>query len=136
MIQINRNPSKKELAWFGLLCLAFFGLVGLSVLHKSHSLHSAIAVWLAAAIGVAVYFAIPPIRRPVYLVWMYAAYPIGWLMSYILLGLVFFCVFTPVALLMRLMSRDPLMRRFDRSATTYWMPHDPGADPDRYFRQA
>jgi Saxitoxin biosynthesis operon protein SxtJ len=136
MIQINKNPSKKELAWFGLLCLGFFGLVGLSVLHKTHSLHSAIVVWIAATVGVAIYFAAPPLRRPIYLGWMYAAYPIGWVMSYLLLAVVFFGVFTPVGLLMRAVSRDPLAKDFDRSASTYWTPHDPGTDPDRYFRQS
>jgi hypothetical protein len=136
MIQINKNPSKKELAWFGLLCLGFFGLVGLSVFHKTHALRPAVIVWVAATVGVAIYFALPPLRRPVYLAWMYAAYPIGWVMSYLLLAVVFFGVFTPVGLLMRLMSRDPLAREFDRSASTYWMPHDPGTDPDRYFRQS
>lgn len=30
MIAINENPSKKELILFGLLGLAFFGLIGLS----------------------------------------------------------------------------------------------------------
>src|ERR1700689_1220488 len=106
MIQINKNPSAKELALFGLLCLAFFGLVGLSALHKTHSLHSAIVIWSAAAVGVAIYFAVPPLRRPIYLGWMYAAYPIGWVMSYVLLAIAFFGVFTPVGFLMRLMSRD------------------------------
>jgi hypothetical protein len=135
MIQINKNPSKKELAWFGLLGLGFFGLVGLSVLHKTHSLHSAGVVWSVAAIAVAIYYVVPSLRRPVYLVWMYAAYPIGWVMSYVFLILAFYGVFAPVGLLMRLLSRDPLVREFDRSALTYWTLHDPGTDPDRYFRQ-
>ncbi len=135
MIQINKNPSKKELAWFGLLCLGFFGLVGLSVLHKTHALHPALVVWSVAAAGVAIYYAMPPLRRPVYLGWMYAAYPIGWAVSNLLLTVVFFGVFTPIGLLMRLMLRDPLAQKFERSASTYWSPHDPGTDPDRYFRQ-
>jgi Saxitoxin biosynthesis operon protein SxtJ len=136
MIQINKNPSRKELALFGLLCLVFFGLVGLSALHKSHSLHSAAVIWIVAAIAIAIYFAIPPLQRPVYLGWMYAAYPIGWVISHLLLIVAFFGVFTPVGILMRLMSRDPLAKNFDRSASTYWLPHDPGTDPDRYFRQS
>ncbi len=136
MIQINKNPSQKELAWFGLLCVAFFGLIGLSALHKTHSLYSAMIIWVAAAIGVAIFFAVPPLRKPVYLGWMYAAYPIGWVVSHLLLVIAFYGVFTPVGLLMRALSRDPLAKKFDRSASTYWMPHNPGTDPDRYFRQS
>jgi hypothetical protein len=36
---------------------------------------------------------------------------------------------------MRLMGRDSLGRKFDRSTATYWTPHDPGTDSDRYFKQ-
>jgi hypothetical protein len=135
MIEINKNPSKKDLAWFGLIGLAFFGLMGLTVLHKTHSLRSAATVWFVAGGVVAIYYAVPPLRKPIYLGWMYAVYPLGWVMSHILLALVFFGVFAPVALLMRLLSRDPLGIKLDRSASTYWTPHDPGTDPDRYFEQ-
>jgi hypothetical protein len=48
---------------------------------------------------------------------------------------VFYGVLTPIGLLMRLFGRDPLNRTFDRSATSYWIEHDPGSDLDRYFQQ-
>jgi TRAP-type C4-dicarboxylate transport system permease small subunit len=135
MIQINKSPSKKDLGWFGLLCLAFFGFIGLSLWHKSHSLHAATIVWAAAAIGVAIYYIIPALQRPIYLGWMYAAYPIGWVVSHVFLAIAFFGVIFPIAVVMRAMSRDALARSFDPAATSYWSPHDPGTDPDRYFRQ-
>jgi hypothetical protein len=135
MIQINKNPSKKELAWFGLLCLGFFGLMGLAAFHKSHTLRPAVTLWTIASIAVAIYYAVPPVRKPIYLGWMYAAYPMGWLVSHVLLAITFFGVLAPIGFLMRLMGRDPLTQAIDRSASTYWSPHDPGTDPDRYFRQ-
>jgi hypothetical protein len=135
MISINKNPSRKELCWFGLLGLGFFGLVGLSLLHKIHSIRTAEIVWLVGAVVFAAYYAVPSIRKPIYLGWMYAVYPIGWAVSHVLLALAFFGVIVPVGLVMRAVSRDPLARKFDPSATSYWTPHDPGADADRYFRQ-
>jgi hypothetical protein len=135
MIQINKNPSKKELVWFGVLCLVFFALMGLSVLHKTHDPRVAVIIWSIAGIAIAIYFAVPPARRPVYLAWMYAVYPLGWVLSHVLLAVTFFGVIAPIGLLMRVLSRDVLARKFDPSATTYWVRHDPGSDPDRYFRQ-
>jgi hypothetical protein len=135
MIAINKNPSKKELILFGLLGLAFFGLIGLSALHKTHSIHAARNIWVAGAVLFAAYYAVPPIRRPIYLGWMYAAYPIGWVISHVLLALAFWGVIVPVGLLMRVVSRDPLARAFDPSAKSYWTPHEPGTDASRYFRQ-
>jgi hypothetical protein len=36
---------------------------------------------------------------------------------------------------MRAAGRDPLARRFDRDAETYWVPREETPDPARYFRQ-
>jgi len=89
MIEINKNPSKKELAVFGLLCLLFFGIVGAIMWHKSHSPRAGIIVWCIATAFVAVYYAAPGVRKPIYLGWMYAAYPIGWTVSHLLMAIVF-----------------------------------------------
>ena len=135
MIEINKNPSKKELAVFGLLCLLFFGIVGAIMWHKSHSPRAGIIVWCIATAFVAVYYAAPGVRKPIYLGWMYAAYPIGWTVSHLLMAIVFFGVITPIGFIMRLMGRDPLQRAFDPAAKTYWIAHPRAVDPQRYFRQ-
>ena len=49
------------------------------------------------------------------------------------LGLVFFVVMAPMALVMRLIGRDPLSRRRDRRLGTYWRTREPG-EPDRLQR--
>jgi hypothetical protein len=43
------------------------------------------------------------------------------LLSPLLLGVAFFCVLTPVGLVMRLARRDRLRLRFDRQASSYWI---------------
>lgn len=50
--------------------------------------------------------------------------------SPIVLGLLWVVVLTPIALLMRLARRDPLRRRIDREAASYWTPREepPAAD--------
>jgi hypothetical protein len=56
--------------------------------------------------------------------------------SNVLLFLVFAWVFTPIGLIMRALGRDPMTRRLDRQASTYWIAHDPSAaGMKRYFRQ-
>jgi hypothetical protein len=59
-----------------------------------------------------------------YPLWMAGARAIGWLTTTIVLCLVFYLVFTPVALLLRLIGRDYLARRWDRDATSYWQPRE------------
>lgn len=135
LIQINRNPSRRGLAWFGAMLLAFFGMVGVLVRRASGSPSAAIYIWGAAVLAVVTYYAVPRLQRFVYLSWMYAAYPIGWVVSHVLLGIIYFGVFTPVGLVMRALGHDPMERRFDRQAASYWIKRESVSDPRRYFRQ-
>ena len=95
---------------------------------------AATCVFIGVVLGV-----IALISRPagegIYDFWMRAAEPIGQTLSMVMLLLAFYLVFTPVGLLMRLLGKDPLSRAFDRQATTYWVEHNPAAEPERYFKQ-
>lgn len=64
----------------------------------------------------------PRILAPVYRAWMAFAAVLGAINSRILLTVVFLFVFTPVALLQRVMRRDPLRARRDPAATSYRIP--------------
>lgn len=73
--------------------------------------------------------------RAIYRAWMFAALPIGWTVSHLILAVVYFGVLLPVGLAMRLAGHDPMQRRFDPRAESYWLPHRQETDPKRYFRQ-
>ncbi len=136
LIDINKNPSKKDLAWFGVLMAAFFGFVGFMAWRRSDSHTTATVLWTAGVVLPVLYFAIPPIRRPMFLGWLYAAFPIGWVVSHVLLGAIFYVVFTGVGILMRVFGVDPMTRKLLPEAKTYWIEHRPcDAKPSRYFRQ-
>ena len=135
IIEVNRNPGKGELNWFGLIFLAFFALIGGLLWMKFDRPGPARWLLIAAAAVTLLYYAIPPLRRLLYLAWMYAAYPIGWVMSHLVLAIVFYLVFTPIGLLMRLFGKDPMQRKFLRDGGSYWQEHDPHREPGRYFRQ-
>jgi L-asparagine transporter-like permease len=63
------------------------------------------------------------------------AYPIGVVMSYLIMGVFFFLIVTSLGLIFRLAGRDPLRRRFEATARSYWIPHRPAEKTDRYFSQ-
>jgi hypothetical protein len=135
VIDINRNPSPRELRWFGVMLAVFVAVVGL-LFWRAEATRVATIVWGAGAALTLVFAAAKATRRPIYLGWIYAAYPIGWTVSHLLLGAIYYLVVTPIGLALRLGGRDPLERTFDRSARTYWTPHDPGKDVARYFKQS
>lgn len=135
VIEINKNPSQKELAWFGLMFLAFFGLIGGMVWWRFQAQTAAYTLWGVAAAIVAAYYAVPSLRKPIYLGWLYAAYPIGWVISHLVMGIIFYLFFTPLALVFRVIGRDALACGIDKNAKTYWVEHRTGGDPKRYFKQ-
>jgi hypothetical protein len=66
---------------------------------------------------------------------MVVNYPIGWVVTHVVMALIFYLVVTPVGVIMRLTGRDPMEPGFDRTAKTYWKPRSTEHDPARYFRQ-
>jgi hypothetical protein len=76
-----------------------------------------------------------PVLRPVHAVWMKFAHALGWVNTRLLLGLFFYLVLTPVGLVLRMLGKDLLQRRIDRSAPTYWVARESAPfDPERYER--
>ncbi|MFT3830996.1 MAG: hypothetical protein QM691_14940 [Opitutaceae bacterium] len=55
--------------------------------------------------------------------------------TWLVLGLLFFLLFTPVRLLLALFRRDPLRRRPDPRRASYWEPLPPASGADRFRRQ-
>jgi hypothetical protein len=52
------------------------------------------------------------------------------------MGILFFLVITPAAILLRLFGKDPLRLHYDKSAASYWIPRDPpGPAPDTMANQ-
>ena len=135
LITINTSPSKRELRWFGLMFLAFFAIVGALAWWQFEAPRAAGWILGSAAVVTAIYYAVPMARIPIYLGWLYAAFPIGWTISHLLMAIVYYLVMTPTGLLMRLFRYDPMNRRFDRAAKSYWIDHATATDKRRYFRQ-
>jgi hypothetical protein len=135
MIDLNLNPSRKELRTFSLLWAAFLALVAWIVWRRTGS---STAAWTLVAVGMAgalLGLVAPRAMRPVFVGLMIVNYPVGWLMTNVLLAAIFYVVVTPLGIIMRLTGRDPMQRRFDREAPTYWTPRRRDESPSRYFRQ-
>jgi len=134
LIRINRNPSGHQLSTFGAAWLVLLGLFGWEAwLRNRHS--AAEAAWaLAALVPVAGLFS-RRFLRFAYLALSYATYPIGFAVSHVVLAVVFYLALTPMGLAMRLFRHDPLSRRFDPKAGSYWVRRGGTKPPESYFQQ-
>lgn len=86
--------------------------------------------------GVAAVWALVALLRPTLLaglnrLWTALGLLMGRIVSPIALGLLFYCVITPIGRLMHLAGRDPLLLKRDPGAASYWRRRDPpGPRPD------
>ena len=135
IIDINRKPTGRELRWFGFVLVAFFGIVGSVVYLRFESPRLAYVMWAVGVLLSLVYITLRPLRVPIYVGWMRVFFPIGWTVSHLVLIVLYYLIITPIAVVMRLVGHDPMKRRFDRNAPTYWARHRTDGDPARYTRQ-
>lgn len=66
--------------------------------------------------------------------WMKFGALLHHVVSPVVLGILFFAVFTPMGQAMRLFGWDAMKRRFEPAARTYWIPRDPPGPADDSFK--
>jgi hypothetical protein len=128
------KPSRRMLRQFAGLWIVF--LNGLAAWHGLAHGETRVAlalVVLALTIGPAG-LVWPSIIRPVFIGWLILAFPIGWLVSRVVL-LIFFSLIIPVALLFRIRGRDALQLRRRTDRTTYWTPKGAPESVRSYLHQ-
>ena len=134
-MRIDTNPTRRQLRQFAFLWLAFCAWVGWSLRRRGVDAPWPQAVWAAGAVITAAGLVSVAFMRRVYVGMMYATFPIGWVVTRVLLTAIYFGVFTPIGLALRLAGRDPMSRRLDPAATTYWIRRKRTPQPREYFSQ-
>lgn len=156
LVEMNWNPTDRQLRQFGTIGL--FALPTLGWMFTSETRLGRWAVdrmlggndpfvwdWgnpavvgVLAAIGFAMAIAAwfkPQTLKPVFVGACLIGLPIGMVMSQLILMVIYFGVFTPVALLFRLIGRDALERRFAPATVSYWQPKRQPKRARDYYRQ-
>jgi Saxitoxin biosynthesis operon protein SxtJ len=122
-------PSNRSFGWtFSGIFLA----VGVYGLWRG----GAVLSWLLVA---AVVMAAVTVTREAWLTplnraWMRLGELLGRVVNPLVLGLIFFGVFTPVGLVMRIWGRDAMARRFKPDLKSYWLERDPPGPADDSYR--
>jgi hypothetical protein len=62
------------------------------------------------------------------------ALPIGFVISQVLMAVIYYLVMTPIGLVFRLIGRDVLGRKIDRQRASYWHDRGPQRAPSSYFK--
>lgn len=124
------NKEQRDLLVFGYGLGIISAIFGTGSILK-HGVNPAGAVLLACCLVFAGVTALNwQALRPGYAGWMKVAHFIGGIVTTVILAAVFFLVFTPVALVIKLAGKDHLDRKIDSAAPSYWHKR-PAFDGDR-----
>ena len=132
LIEFHWNPTHRQLRQFGLLCVLLLPSVGW--------LWGASWQWIAALFGLAVIVAVagwcrPNLIRPLFIGLTFIAAPIGIIAGEFAMLLIFFGLFLPIGLFFRLVRRDALKIKMDRTRTSYWQSKKQPANVSSYYRR-
>lgn len=131
----KNQDEKKQYRTFG------FGLTGLLTIFGSLQIykgHDDRCVYFFGASFVALMLSIffPVALKYIYKVAMFVAHAIGWFNTRVLLGIIFYLLLSPIGIFLRIIRKDLLDRKLNKSSDTYWKTykiHD--TDLSRYEKQ-
>ncbi len=144
LVEIDFNPDTKTLRQFGVIAFFGFGILAALAYYEklifSFGLSDArvpLALGFAGVGAAALLLSLvaPKANRFLYVGLTVLAFPIGFVLSYVIMGTLFFLVIGPIALLFRVIGRDSMRRGYDPSAPSYWETAKPPRDKESYFHQ-
>ena len=118
-VKNSADISKRDLRSFGLIMALMIGLIFGVLLPWLWSGQYRTWPWIAGAL-----FALPALVCPAVLKWPYIAWMkiggvLGRVNTVIILGLAYVFVFTPIGLILRLIGKDTLMKRWRENVQSY-----------------
>jgi hypothetical protein len=117
-----KEPSGRDLNLLALLFLFIPGVIGCYLAFWKGSWNG--YVWITAGLTLGLSRVIPPLFRAIYRLWLGFSVVLGYFISRIILTIVFFIVLTPTGLIMRIFGKDPMERKLDPAAPSYWRPKE------------
>lgn len=112
------NTDRGALRKFGLTMGIAFLLITLLVMirHK----HNPLPISIISIVFFILAFIIPNLLKPIYILWMKFALVLSWVNTRLILSIIFYLIFTPIGLAMRLFGIDLLERKSDKNKKSYW----------------
>ena len=118
----NIKTDKATLSKFGLMMGLFFAIIALVIFIKHRQ--STVPVTVISLIFLLMTISMPSLLKYFYIVWMKLTFMLSWFNTRVLLCAIFYFVFSPAGLIMRIFRVDPLKRKFAPGTTSYWKVKD------------
>jgi hypothetical protein len=136
LVPVDWRPSSRKLREFAV-ALVVFSILACTYLRMRHGVSWTTLAIVEAIVLVAAVLGLlaPPLLRPLFVGISVLVWPIGFVVSWVLLAVIYYGLVTPIGLLRRAIGGDPLQRRFDPEKPSYWEPKAERRGSERYFQQ-
>ena len=128
------KPTTRVLRQFAGAWLVCFLLLAANQIWRRGHVPAGCGLGIAALVGI-VGLIKPNVVRLLFLTASVVAFPIGWVVSFVMLAVMFYGVVTPVAFFWRLRGRDLLQLRAKKDQSSFWIPRGAEPPPERYLKQ-
>lgn len=133
LLEINTNPSDRQLRQFGVICVAAAPLI---VWLWTRSLPATTWAAVVGAVCGGLGLLAPRTLKPVFVGLCVLTIPIGLVVGELMMGLIYFGMFLPMAIVFRILGRDALQRRVRENVSSFWQKRVQPSSVRRYYRQS
>jgi hypothetical protein len=116
----SKFNDKREWRKFGVVLAVLLFIISVVQYFKQIELYSYFLV--ASVLFLLSALALPILIKPVFIVFSYIGFGMGWVMTRIILFILFYLFITPISIFARKFGNRFLDLRFDRSKESYWLP--------------
>lgn len=133
LIRLNTHPSRRQLVQFGFAWVVFFLILALFAAWRSAS----VPPWSLVALAL-----IPPLigrifpdfLRVLFIALSALTFPIGFVVSHLILAALYYLVLSPIGLILRVLKPGLFPKTPDASLTTYWHSRTRTRERNDYFK--
>jgi hypothetical protein len=118
----SKFDIKGEWRKFGIILGIILAVIATILLIKARGLY--IYFYGAGFFFIAAGLAVPIVVKPVFILFLYIAHVMGWVMTRLILSILFYLVITPIGLLGRLFGKRFLDLKFPGKQESYWIETD------------
>ena len=117
----NIKTSNKDIRSFGITIGIILFIISAVLFYYDKSSYQIIAYIGGGFISLGLI--IPILLKPIYILWMTFAVILGWVMTRVILSMVFYFIMTPIGLITRLVGEDFLDLK-KLNSNSYWNKRD------------
>ena len=128
----NIPNSNKDIRSFGITIGIILFIISGLLMYYGKEFYQLIAIIASIFIGLGLI--LPIFLKPIYFVWMTFAAILGWVMTRVILSVVFYLIITPIGLLTKLLGEDFLALKKIKS-DSYWNHRDSSEELNQNYEK-